>query len=67
MMYKPSFLKTGSAIQKLIRWDTDIRTHRQQGDLTSLLLFLQNEESKLKICESRLENIVYNSTAQYSI
>jgi hypothetical protein len=34
MIYIPSFIKTGSAIQKL-----HIQTHRQQGDLISLLLF----------------------------
>jgi hypothetical protein len=27
----------------------DTQTHRQQGDLKSLLLFFQNKESRLKI------------------
>jgi hypothetical protein len=35
MIYIPSFVKIGSGIQKLIRGDT----HRQHGDLISLLLF----------------------------
>jgi hypothetical protein len=48
MMYIPSFINIGSAIQKLIR-GIRIQTHRQQGDLISLLLFLQNKESRLKI------------------
>jgi hypothetical protein len=40
MIYIPSFIKIGSDIQKLKRWDTHTDTHRQQGDLISLLLFL---------------------------
>jgi hypothetical protein len=47
MVYIPSFIKSRSGIQKLIRGDT--QTHRQQGDLISLLLFLQNKESRLKM------------------
>jgi hypothetical protein len=35
MMYIPSVVKIGSGIEKLIRRDT----HRQHGDLISLLLF----------------------------
>jgi hypothetical protein len=38
MIYIPSFIKTGSGIQKLMR--RDIQTHRQQGYLISLLIFL---------------------------
>jgi hypothetical protein len=45
MIYIPSFIKIGSGIQKLRR--TQARRH--QGDLISLLLFFQNEESRLKI------------------
>jgi hypothetical protein len=44
MIHIPSFIKIGSEIQKLIR-----ELHRQQGDLISLLLFLENNESWLKI------------------
>jgi hypothetical protein len=47
MIYVPSFVKIGSAIQKLI-WDT--QAHRQHGDCISLLLFFQNKENRLK-CE----------------
>jgi hypothetical protein len=43
MIYIQSFIKIGSTIQKLL-WGN---THRQQGDLISLLLFFQNNESKL--------------------
>jgi hypothetical protein len=43
MIYIPSFIKTGSGIQKLIG---GIHRHRQHGDL---LLFLQNKESRLKM------------------
>jgi hypothetical protein len=28
---------------------TDVQTHREQGDLISLLLFLQNKKSRLKM------------------
>jgi hypothetical protein len=37
-IYIPGFIKIGSGIQKLIRGD--LQTHRQQGDLISLLLFI---------------------------
>jgi hypothetical protein len=47
MIYIPSFIKTGSGIQKLIRGDT--QTHRQHGDLISQLSFLQNNNSGLKM------------------
>jgi isopenicillin N synthase-like dioxygenase len=47
MIYIPSFIKIGSAIQKLIRGD--IQTHRKHGDCISLLLLFQNKESGLKI------------------
>jgi hypothetical protein len=42
-IYIPGFIKNGSGIQKLIGG-----IHRQQGDLTSLLLYFQNKESRLK-------------------
>jgi hypothetical protein len=37
MMYISSFIKIGSGIQKLI--EEDSQTHRQHGDLLSVLLF----------------------------
>jgi hypothetical protein len=45
-IYIPSSIKIGSAIQKLIGWDT--QTHRQHGDRIHLLSFFQNKESMLK-------------------
>jgi hypothetical protein len=40
VIYVPSFIKIGSEVQKLITGGyTD--THRQQGDLISLLYFLK--------------------------
>jgi hypothetical protein len=38
MIYIPSFIKTGSAVQKLIAWDTE--AYRQHSDLIILLLFI---------------------------
>jgi hypothetical protein len=32
MIYIPSFINTGSGIQKLIQGKGDTQTHRQQGD-----------------------------------
>jgi hypothetical protein len=41
MYYMPSFVRTHSGIQKLIGEDTQThKTHRQQGDLISLFLFI---------------------------
>jgi hypothetical protein len=45
MIYIPSFIKTGSAIQKLMG---RIHGHRQHGDHISLLSFFQNKGSRLK-------------------
>jgi hypothetical protein len=45
MMCIPSFIKNGS-FQKLIRV---IYIQTQQGDLISLVLFLQSKESRIKI------------------
>jgi hypothetical protein len=42
MMCMPSFIMIGSSIQKVDMW-----IHRQHGDLISLLLFIQNKESRL--------------------
>jgi hypothetical protein len=47
MIYVPSFIKTGSGIQKLMEGG-DTQTYRQDGDRISLLLFFQNKESILK-------------------
>jgi hypothetical protein len=41
-----SFIKIGLGIQKFMG---DLQTHRQHGDLISLLLFFLNKESGLKI------------------
>jgi hypothetical protein len=46
MIYILSFIKIGSGIQKLLRWDT--QKHRQHGDSISLILFFQNKKSRLK-------------------
>jgi hypothetical protein len=45
MIYIPNFINIGSGIQKLI--EGDAQTHRQHGDLISLLLLFQNKESRL--------------------
>jgi hypothetical protein len=37
MIYMPSFIRTGSGIQKYMKGHS--RTHRQHGDRISLLLF----------------------------
>jgi hypothetical protein len=58
MIYIPSFLKTDSTIQKLIGW-IHMQTHRQQGYLTSLHLFFQNKESRLKILYVRISSHMY--------
>jgi hypothetical protein len=44
IIYIPGFIKTGSVIQKLIGEDED--TYRHDGG--HLILFFQNEESRLK-------------------
>jgi hypothetical protein len=46
MPYIPSFIKSGSGIQKLIGRDT--QTHQQDADRMSLLSFFQSKESRLK-------------------
>jgi hypothetical protein len=47
MIYIPSFMKTGSDIQKLL-WSIHIQKHRQRSDVISLLIFFQNKERRLK-------------------
>jgi hypothetical protein len=43
MTYVPSFINIDSGLQNLLGWNTQI--YRQQDDLLSLFLFLQNKES----------------------
>jgi hypothetical protein len=43
MIYIPGFIKIGLGIQKLTRG-----IHRQHADRISLLLFIENEESRLE-------------------
>jgi hypothetical protein len=50
MIHIPSFIKIGSGIQKL-RGGGDSQTHRQHGDLISLILFFKNKECKPKKCD----------------
>jgi hypothetical protein len=58
--YVPSFINIGSGIQKLMG-RIHIQTHREQGDLISLLLFFQNKEMKLKISAKNCTYfIIYN-------
>jgi hypothetical protein len=45
MVYIPSFIRLGSAIQKLIRGNIQTRGHH--GDFTSLLLSFQNKGCRL--------------------
>jgi hypothetical protein len=47
MICLPSFIKIGSGIQNLIGGEE--YTHKQEGDLISLLLFFENRESGLKL------------------
>jgi hypothetical protein len=46
MIYMPSFIKIGSAIQKLIGGG-NIQTQRQHGDHISLILFFISKDSRL--------------------
>jgi hypothetical protein len=46
----PSFIEIGSGNQKLMEGGGNSQTHRQHGDLISLLLFFQNKERRLKQC-----------------
>jgi hypothetical protein len=46
VIYVPSFIKTGSSVQKLIGGDS--QTHREQRDVISLLYFFKIGESRLK-------------------
>jgi hypothetical protein len=51
LIYIPSFIKSSSAIQKLMgggntHIDTQTHTHTKQCDLISLLFFFQNKECR---------------------
>jgi hypothetical protein len=46
VIYIPSFIKINSGIQNFIGEDS--QTHRQHGDIISLILFFQNKVSRLK-------------------
>jgi hypothetical protein len=50
MIFIPSFINNASEIQKVGRGRelTDKERQREIGDLTNLLLFLQNNEIRLK-------------------
>jgi hypothetical protein len=50
MLRIPSFIKSGPGIQNLT--GVDSQTHRQHGHLISLILFVQNKESRLKTSRS---------------
>jgi hypothetical protein len=47
MIYIQSFIKIGSGIQTFIGGDT--QTHRQHGNLISLVLLLQNKKKRLRM------------------
>jgi hypothetical protein len=46
-IYIPSFIEIGSGMQKIMGGGGDSHIYRQHGDLISLLLFVQNKESRL--------------------
>jgi hypothetical protein len=56
MIFIPSFIKIGSGIQKLTWGDT--QTHRQHGDVISLLSAFQNKYSRLIIKKKREGEII---------
>jgi hypothetical protein len=50
IIYIPSFIEIGSAIQKLSGGGGgNSQTHRQHDNRISILIFFQNKESRLKI------------------
>jgi hypothetical protein len=56
MIYIPSFINIGSGIQELIEGG-DKYTDIQISYLISLLLFFQNDESRLKrVCRCKIPN-----------
>jgi hypothetical protein len=54
VIYVPSFLKSGSSIQKLMVEDT------QQDGFISLLLFFKNKESRLKMEKEVFAPLIQN-------
>jgi hypothetical protein len=48
-IYMPSFLKSGSGVQELLRGREDSQSCRQHGDLIRLLLFFENMENMQKV------------------
>jgi hypothetical protein len=65
MIYIPSFMKICSAIQKLLRGNT--QTHRQHGARMNLLSFFQNKESSLKMKSKSAKpaSVVLSSDLKY--
>jgi hypothetical protein len=61
MICIPSFVKMDSGVKILLRW-IRIQTHRQEGDVISLL-FCSNKESWLKIHTSCVY-VIHNVTTQ---
>jgi hypothetical protein len=61
VLYKPSFIKIGQGIQKLIRG-----IHRQHGDLIRLLVFFQNKESRLRMNMAPLSSKAQNPCCRAS-
>jgi hypothetical protein len=59
-------MKIGAGIQKVMGGGThtDMQTHRQKGDLRSLILFFQNEESRLKYVILGLKPYFHSSTIE---
>jgi hypothetical protein len=69
--YIPSFVRTGSGIQKIVGGRggggvVHIQIYRKQGDLISLLLFFQDKENGLKmnLKETECEGMDYIQLAQ---
>jgi hypothetical protein len=61
MIYIPSYIKTGSDIQKLIEGDS--QTHGHHGDHTSLLLFFHNKESGIQMEQQKTSGEYGNETS----
>jgi hypothetical protein len=58
MIYIPSFIKISLGIQTFRRGDS--QTHRQHGNLISLVLGFQNKESRLEIIQVLESEILSN-------
>jgi hypothetical protein len=62
MIYMPSFIKIDSTIQECMRGDT--QTYGEHGDPINVLLFLRNEELRLKslnLQSPMLQTALYNN------